>query len=89
MNKRLTLFLGCLFTAVCFLFTGPSRLLFENEKLSLIIVGYFSTGIFIAFINVGCLPEMLRSAHIELEGTAGTELHDLASSLHNILAGFG
>ena len=49
-------------------FNGPSRLLDMPDKLWLIILGQALSGIFVAFMIIPVLPEMITSANVRFKG---------------------
>ena len=67
-EKRVTLICASVFLGLATFLNGPSKLLDMKDSLALIIAGQAFSGIFIAFLTIPALPEMISAATKSLNG---------------------
>lgn len=70
-------------------FNGPSLMLEMPDKLWLIVLGQALSGIFVAFMIIPVLPEMITSANKRFKGEQKQRVNTLASGLFNSSLGIG
>ena len=70
-------------------FNGPSLILKMPDKLWLIVLGQALSGIFVAFMIIPVLPEMITSANKRFKGEQKQRVNTLASGLFNSSLGVG
>ena len=66
--RRFTLILSCIFLGVATYFNGPSQLFNMPNQLTYIVIGQAFSGIFVAFLIIPVLPEMMTAANVKFEG---------------------
>ena len=88
-SKRFTLILSALLLGCATFLNGPSQLFNMPEKLELIMCGQAFSGIFVAFLIIPVLPEMIASANLRFEGKQKQRVNTLASGLFNASLGLG
>lgn len=97
-DRRLTLILATFFLGLATLLNGPSKVLDMPDKLHLIMLGQAFSGVFVAFLTIPALPEMINAANLQLRnsqrGVAGGEstkqkVNTLCSGLFNASLGIG
>lgn len=59
------------------------------DQLNLIICGQAFSGIFVAFLIIPVLPEMITAANIRFEGRQKQRVNSLASGLFSASLGIG
>ena len=88
-SKRFTLMLSCILLGISTFFNGPSKLFNMPDQLNLIICGQAFSGIFVAFLIIPVLPEMITAANIRFEGRQKQRVNSLASGLFSASLGIG
>lgn len=66
--RRVTLILSCIFLGAATYFNGPSQLFNMPNQLTYIVIGQAFSGIFVAFLIIPVLPEMMTAANVKFEG---------------------
>ena len=87
-DKRFTIITASFFTFVAFIFVGPSEIFNLPNSLLIMGIGQALIGIFIAFMMIPGLPEMVEST-IPLYPGLEREINDLSSGIYNSFLGFG
>ena len=87
--RRFTLILSAILLGCATFFNGPSALLGMPDKLKWIICGQAFSGIFVAFLIIPVLPEMITAANKRFEGRQKQRVNTLASGLFNASLGVG
>jgi Ca2+/H+ antiporter len=88
-NKKFTLILGLVFSAIAYLLQGPSSILHLPNSLFILINSQVFVGFVIPFIVVPNLPEMMESVKQEFPAEMETEVNDKASSVFTQFYGIG
>ena len=86
LDKRVVLVISAMLLGFSTLLNGPSQLLGLPNELYLIIVGQALSGIFIAFLSIPALPEMIKA---EDKATDRHRVNTLCSGLFNSSMGLG
>ena len=60
-DKRLTMIFASLLMAISFILVGPSQLLHMPNSLVMMGIGQLLIGIFLGFLLIPSLPEMVES----------------------------
>ena len=68
MARRFTMIISCVFLGIATFFNGPSLLTGMPDKLFLIVIGQALSGIFMAFLIIPVLPEMITAANKRMKG---------------------
>ena len=87
-EKRLTMILASLFSAFSFLFVGPSLMFHFNDSLLLMAIGQGLVGVFIPYLLIPGLPEMVDST-LPLYPGQEREVNDLSSGVFAAFLGIG
>ena len=88
-DRRFTLIMSSILLGFATFFNGPSSMMGMPDKLWLIILGQALSGIFVAFMIIPVLPEMITSANLKFKGEQKQRVNTLASGLFNSSLGLG
>ena len=89
MARRFTMIISCVLLGIATFFNGPSLLLGMPDKLFLIVIGQALSGIFMAFLIIPVLPEMITAANKRMKGRQKQRVNTMASGLFNASLGLG
>lgn len=87
-DRRVIIIVSAFFTAIAFIFVGPSEVFGLPNSLVLMGIGQALVGVFTAFMMIPGLPEMVEST-IPLYPGQEREVNDLSSGIYNSFLGFG
>ena len=87
-EKRVTMIVASLLSAVSFLFIGPSQMFGFNDSLMLMGIGQALVGVFIPYLLIPALPEMVDFA-LPLYPGQERETNDLSSGIFAAFLGIG
>lgn len=89
-DRKVILCFSAFFLGCATLFNGPSELLHMPNSLSLIMLGQSLSGIFIAFLTIPALPQMIRAASDKAHSPEQKqEVNTLCGGLFNASMGLG
>ena len=87
-DKRLTMIVSSLLGGLSYLLVGPSQMIPMPDSLTLMAIGQALIGIFLGFLLIPSLPEMVESSIARFPGQE-RKVNDLCSGLFNAFLGFG
>ena len=87
-DKRVTMIFASLFSSIAFLFVGPTLMFGFKDSLLLMGIGQALVGVFIPYMLIPGLPEMVDSS-IPLFPGQENETNDLSSGIFNAFLGLG
>ena len=87
-EKRVTMILAALFSSFSFLFIGPSQMFNFPDQLYLMGIGQALVGLFIPYMLIPALPEMVDYS-LPLYPGQERETNDLSSGIFGAFLGIG